>query len=195
MAIRSTRRTSDRSESDCISSNPIKLGLKSFRRRFRLQCNKLDISESLDASTQVELWIGEGASDIQSDLLDLLMTLLSLPAARALQSRNGDSTLSSDLAFFYTQISSHAVDVRSTIPLLTQIIEPAPDVAIWNEVFALVARSTTTPMNSFKLEPDTPLKSTTSSQQGSEQTHAEIDPRILQEVDLCLYENTKGFYK
>lgn len=134
-------------------------------------------------------------TDIQSDLLDLLMTLLSLPAARTLQSRNGDSTLSGDLAFFYSQISSHAVDVRSTIRLLTQAIEPAPDVAIWNEVFALVARSTTTPTNSFKLEPDTPFKSTTSSQQDSEQTHAGIDPRILQEVDLCLYENTKGFYK
>ncbi len=75
------------------------------------------------------------------------------------------------------------------------MIEPAPDSAIWNAVFVLVAKPTTTPTNSFKLESNTPLKSTTSSQQGSEQTHAEIDYRILQEVDLCLYENTKGFYE
>lgn len=122
-------------------------------------------------------------------------TLLSLPAARLLRSRHGNSTLSGDLAFFFSQLCSHAVDFQSTIPLLTQVIEPAPDSTIWNAVFVLVAKPTTTPINSFKLESDTPLKSTTSSQQGSEQTHAEIDYRILQEVDLCLYENTEGFYE
>lgn len=50
----------DRSEADCISSNPIKYELKNFSRRFRLQCNKLGISAYLDAATQVERWI-EGA--------------------------------------------------------------------------------------------------------------------------------------
>lgn len=50
----------DRSEADCISSNPIKHELKNFSRRFRLQCNKLGISAYLDAATQVERWI-EGA--------------------------------------------------------------------------------------------------------------------------------------
>lgn len=66
-------------------------------------------------------------------------TLLSLPAARLLRSRHGNSTLSGDLAFFFSQLCSHAVDFQSTIPLLTQVIEPAPDSTIWNAVFVLVA--------------------------------------------------------
>ena len=86
--------------------------------------------------------------------------------------------------------------VQLSIQLLVQVIRHVPDVAIWNAVFALFAKPATTPTNSFKkVEPDTPRKSTTSLQQGSEQTYAGLDVRILQEVNLCFYENTKGFYK
>jgi hypothetical protein len=42
---------------------------------------------------------------------------------------------------------------------------------------------------------DTPLKSTSSPQQGNEQTHHEIDPRISQEINGCIYKDTKGFYE
>lgn len=88
------------------------------------------------------------------------------------------------------------MSVQLTIQLITQVTKHAPDVAIWNAAFSLVAKPETTPNSSFnKLEPDTPCKSNTSSQRGSEQTHADIDERILQEVSLCLYENTKGFYE
>lgn len=111
------------------------------------------------------------------------------------------------------------MDVKSTIPLLTQIIKAAPDAAIWNVVFALVAKQATTPSSSSRdaepdtafalvatqttppsssfrnVKPDTPCKSTACSQQGSEQTHAETDERILQEIELCTYEKTIGFYE
>ncbi|RYO80972.1 hypothetical protein DL766_006525 [Monosporascus sp. MC13-8B] len=42
---------------------------------------------------------------------------------------------------------------------------------------------------------DTPLKSTSSSQRANEQTHDDIDERILQEVNKCVYRDTGGFYK
>lgn len=54
----------DRSEADCISSNPIKHELKDFSRRFRLQSNKLGISAYLNAATQVNHWI-EGAPGME----------------------------------------------------------------------------------------------------------------------------------
>ena len=134
--------------------------------------------------------------DTQSDILDLLGTLQFLPAARTIKSRNGCGLLSGDLAFIYSQVDPNTVDVKLTIPLLTQVTKPAPDVAIWNAVFALVARPTTTPPTSFRnVDPSTPFKSTASSQQGSEQTHVEIDNRILQEVNLCTYQDTEGFYE
>jgi hypothetical protein len=42
---------------------------------------------------------------------------------------------------------------------------------------------------------DAPLKSTSPSQQGSKQTHKMIDPRMLQEVNGCVYKDTQGFYE
>lgn len=86
--------------------------------------------------------------------------------------------------------------VQSTIQLLTQVITHAPDIVIWNAVFALVAEPATPPTNILrKIEPETPLRSTDSSQQGSEQNPADMDDRLLREINLCLYENAKGFYE
>lgn len=48
---------------------------------------------------------------------------------------------------------------------------------------------------SIRLSFETPLRATSSSQQGSEQTHDEIDSRILQEINGCVYTDTKGFYE
>ena len=120
----------------------------------------------------------------------------SLPAAYALQSRNNDGRLFADIFSFIPKIISDEVPVQSTIQLLTQVIKHAPDTVIWNAVFALVAKPATPPTNSLrKIEPDTPLRSTASSKQGSEQDHADMDDRLLREIDLCLYENVKGFYE
>lgn len=52
---RSPSTMTDRSESDIISSNPIKLELDSLRDRFRSQCDDLDIP---DTPSRVVLWIG-----------------------------------------------------------------------------------------------------------------------------------------
>jgi hypothetical protein len=58
-----------------------------------------------------------------------------------------------------------------------------------------VSLRTTPPTIFDKAALDTPLKSTSSSQQGSEQVHDEIDPRILQEINSCVYQNARGFYE
>lgn len=54
-----------RSEADCISSNPIKHELKASLIALELKCNKLGISAYLDAATQVERWIVEGAPGME----------------------------------------------------------------------------------------------------------------------------------
>jgi hypothetical protein len=69
------------------------------------------------------------------------------------------------------------------------------DEDIWNAVFSLISLRATTPTVVNKAILDTPFKSNSSSQQGSEQTHDEIDPRILQEINDCVYKDTKGFYR
>jgi hypothetical protein len=59
-----------------------------------------------------------------------------------------------------------------------------PDVEIWNAIFDLVARTSTidiTPPTAFKTAIfDIPLRSSSASQRGIEQTHNEVDQRILE---------------
>ena len=52
----------DRSESDIISSNPIKHELDSLRDRFKSQCDDLNIP---DTPSRVVLWIGNQSASMQ----------------------------------------------------------------------------------------------------------------------------------
>ena len=203
----------DRSDSDIIISKPIGEGLDGFRGLFRSTCQGLGISQLQDSSEQVRLLVevaGNGKTriflqfcfwlthiDARGLMLDLVSTLQVLPAARSLRSRNNRGTLGGDLAIVYSRLDSNEVDVISIIPLLKQVIKPALDLDIWNAVFTLLASpKVTTPPTVFNKAPlDTPLRSTSSSQQGKEQVHNEIDHRILEEINGCVYNDTKGFYE
>jgi hypothetical protein len=128
-------------------------------------------------------------------VLDLILALQTLPTARLLPSPNNRGTLVGDLSRFNAAVDSDDFDIKSVVPLLEQVIKRAPDKDIWSAVFTLVAPRATPPTISNKAALDTPLKSTSSSQQGNEQTHDEIDPRILQKINGCIYKDTKGFYE
>ena len=129
-------------------------------------------------------------------MLDLL-ALQNLPAARFLRSRNGHKSILWDLFDLGSQADSGDFDVKSVIPLLERVIGGVSDLEIWNTVFTLVAppKATTPPTVFNRVILDTPLKSTSSSQHGKEQIHKKLDERILQEVNGCVYNDTKGFYK
>src|SRR4051812_27935901 len=131
-------------------------------------------------------------------VLDLILALQTLTAARILPSRISDRTLSADLAMLFIRVDSNQFDIKSAVHLVEQVVDHASDTDIWSAVFALVALTTpkpTTPPTVFhKAAFDTPLKSTTSSLQGSEQIHDVLDQCLVQEIDGCVYEDTKGFY-
>jgi hypothetical protein len=132
--------------------------------------------------------------DLQSRVLNLFLALQNLSAAQYLPSPTNHKILLEDLLHFSTLLISGRIDVHSVLPLLEQVIRCAADEDIWQAVSTLVASQGTPPTILNKAIFDTPLKST-SSQQGSEQTHDEIDPRILQEINGCVYQNTRGFYE
>ncbi|KAF2194344.1 hypothetical protein K469DRAFT_548864, partial [Zopfia rhizophila CBS 207.26] len=50
------------------------------------------------------------------------------------------------------------------------------------------------PTTSSVLPLDTPLKSTSSSQQANEQIYDDIDERMFQEINGCVYKDTTGLY-
>lgn len=114
---------------------------------------------------------------------------------RYLPSSSGPGVLRDSLYQFISLVVTNRVDLNSAVPLIKQVVEHASVRDILNTVIALVAPQVIPPTAFNKFLHDTPLKSTSSSQQGSEQTHDEIDPRILQEINGCIYKDTKGFYE
>ena len=67
---------------------------------------------------------------------------------------------------------------------------------ICQALFSLLTKYISTPPTAFDEHPlDTPLKSTSSSQRANEQTHNDIDERILQEINGCVYNDTGGLYQ
>ena len=136
-------------------------------------------------------------------MLDLILALQNQPASRILRSRIGDRTLAGDLGILYGRVDSNQLDIASAIPLVDHIVRNEPDTPTWNDadiwlaVFELVARTTpVTPPTAFeKAVFDTPLRSSSASQRGSEQTHYEVDRRILEEVTGRVYHDVEGFHE
>ncbi|KAG9228380.1 hypothetical protein BJ875DRAFT_389540 [Amylocarpus encephaloides] len=176
------------SELDKIRCNPIKEGLGAISHLF----------ESNFASDRFLTCI-----DVKTLVLDLIQALQIEPAARTLSSRIAERTLSGDLAILYGRLDSNQLDSASAIPLVEQIVRNernAPawnDADIWHAVFELVARTNPiTPPTAFeKAVFDTPLRSSSASQRGIEQTHDEVDQRILEELTGRVFYDVEGFYE
>jgi hypothetical protein len=136
-------------------------------------------------------------------VLDLIQALQIDPAARILPSRIAERTLSGDLAIIYSRVDSNELDVASVIPLVEQFVRNEPDahawldLSIWLAVFELVAQTNliTPPIAFEKAVFDTPLRSSSASQKGIEQTHDEVDRRIAEELIGRVYENVGEFYE
>jgi len=136
-------------------------------------------------------------------VLDLILALANEAAARILPSRIADRTLSRDLGILYSRVDANLVNIVSFIPLVELIVRNEPgapasnDADIWVAVFELVARTVSvTPPTAFeKAVFDTPLRSSSASQRGLEQTHDEVDQRILEELTGRVYYDVGGFYE
>ena len=127
----------------------------------------------------------------------LILALQDLPAAGILPSKNAVGVLLDDLDRFVPSIALGKFDVPKIVTLCERVIGNVSSTDIWSAVYDLVTESgaTSPPTISNKVPIDTPLRSNSSSQQGSEQTHRDIDQRILQEIDGRAYNDTKGFYE
>jgi len=140
---------------------------------------------------------------VKNLVLDLIQTLQIEQAARILPSRIAGRTLSGDLAILYGRVDSNQLDVAFAIPLVEQIVGNKPDaptcddVDIWRTVVELVARTNpaTPPTTLVNAIFDTPLRSSSASQGGIEQTHNEVDRRILEELTGRVHDNVGGFYE
>ncbi|KAI9863684.1 MAG: hypothetical protein M1813_003707 [Trichoglossum hirsutum] len=189
------------------TDSPIK-GLDEFRHLFKSVCADLGLSGSQEAVEQIVLSTsGEGGTSflsvkflltgIGANLLPRLLSHLQTdPAAWSILSER-KSTLFIEISSFITRILERKFSVPHAITLCERVISDAPSREIWDAVQDLIAEPgpvtpTTIPGGGTF---DTPLKSTANSQQDDEQTHRDLDNRILQEVAGCVYNDTGGFYK
>ncbi|KAI9765989.1 MAG: hypothetical protein M1840_006996 [Geoglossum simile] len=197
------------SDSDILKEQ-IGEGLDDFRRLFRLTCADLGISESQNAVEQVVtlavsnksrislfttrfLLISTGARVI---VVRLIVALQGLPAAWDLPSENATGVLVDDIIRLAPRVILGKFDVPKTVILCERVVRDAPSTEIWSAVYDLITESkVTTPSTVFNSSSlDTPFRSTSSSQQGKEQIHDDIDHRILQEVNGCVYNDTGCFF-
>ncbi|KAF2787657.1 hypothetical protein K505DRAFT_379435 [Melanomma pulvis-pyrius CBS 109.77] len=181
------------SEADVVHGHPIGEGLDEFRHALKSTFERIGIHAS--PSSQGSIALFEASSDVRNLWIRLFFILQALPAAEHLRSKTGRESLRSDLLGFASTVLSSDFDLKSVLPLAQHILDQAPDQNIWDAVIALVTLKTTPPSLPSALSLDTPLKSTSSSQRANEQTHDDMDERILQEINGCVYKDTGGFYE
>lgn len=141
-------------------------------------------------------------------LLELILALQNQPAVRILTSRIGDGTLLSDLRILSSRIVLNQYNIASAIPLVKHIVgneadgQICNDSEIWDAVFDLVtnellARTNTPPPPAVLDEAilNTPFRSSSATLSGIEQTHAEVDQRICEELKGQVFVNVGGFFE
>jgi hypothetical protein len=132
-------------------------------------------------------------------VLDLILALQNQPSVRTLPSQSGRANLLEDLFILGSSGYSNDFDIKSAIPLVEGVVNNAPGEGIYSAVSDLVSHASPkpiTPSTTFeKAVFDTPLRSSSASQRGLEQTHDEVDQRILEELTGRVYYNVRGFYE
>ncbi|KAI9640307.1 hypothetical protein NHQ30_011357 [Ciborinia camelliae] len=187
------------SELDKIRSEPIKERLGTFCRRFESTRSDLGIALSSDT---VQIVFSTAATAVVKNLvLDLIQALQIEPAARILPSRIAERTLSGDLGLLYSRVDANQLDITPAIPLVEQIVRNGSDTPTWSDadiwcaVFELVTRTNPATPRTATAVFDTPLRPTSASQTRVEQTHDEVDQRILEELTGRVYYDVGGFYE
>ncbi|KAG9240328.1 hypothetical protein BJ878DRAFT_571127 [Calycina marina] len=184
-------------EANIINSQPIKEGLVAFCHQFESSRARLGF---VGSSRAIEDILSTESASEKYLVLDLIGALQTLPAARVLRSQIDHKTrLRADLFSLGSKAGSSDFDIKSTIPLVELVVNNAPDVEIWRAVFNLIALTSPkqlTPPTAFENAVfDTPLRSSSASQKGIEQTHDEVDRRILEELTGRVYYDVGGFYE
>ncbi|EDN05787.1 predicted protein [Histoplasma mississippiense (nom. inval.)] len=165
---------------------------------------KHPLSDSIDR-LQRQLRGAEQAYDVSANPQDeichraiskLLTTLMGEEAAFNLRSRVSDQNVDSDLAGLFKRLRQGHFNYHYYRALAQLVIQKAPDINIWKAVLNLtVTISRSTPPASVPPSFDgTPVKSTSSSQKGSEQTRELVNPRIFEEIRGCTFRDVEGFF-
>ncbi|KAL2371887.1 hypothetical protein RJ035_001594 [Blastomyces gilchristii] len=125
----------------------------------------------------------------------LLTTLMGEKSAFHLRSPASDKNVASELSRLFTYLQNDDFNYEHYRALIRLVIEKATDVDIWKAVLDLIVTSRSTPPTTIPPSFDgTPVKSTSSSQKGSEQTRELVNLRIFEEIRGCTFRGIEGFF-
>jgi hypothetical protein len=125
-------------------------------------------------------------------VLDLVLALQNLPAARLLPSPNGRGILLGDLSRFISLVVSNELDIKSVIPLLNKVVDKAPDADIWDVVYGLVTEST--PPRPLPYPNQTPISFNTGSLANTSEYRKHFDGALKDELDSSLHIDIPNFF-
>ncbi|KAE8354714.1 hypothetical protein BDV28DRAFT_73102 [Aspergillus coremiiformis] len=127
----------------------------------------------------------------------LLQLLLVLQLAVLKQSAGAKCDLISDLSHLI-RVNSQDIDITPALPLLKVALDRrASSTQVWSAALELIAKShpTTPPATIQHHDLDTPFRPSSAEQRGAEQTHDQVDQRILEELYDRVFDNVGGFYE
>ncbi|EER27791.1 hypothetical protein CPC735_031270 [Coccidioides posadasii C735 delta SOWgp] len=135
--------------------------------------------------------------DLQDVVLHLLATLMGTRAAYRMRSKVNSQSIASDLAGHFTRVQTGDFNYTYYRPLVNLIIRDAPDLDIWSAVFDLISEVSrvSPPPNIPPASEGTPIKHSSASQQGSEQSRRHVDPKVFDEIKDCIYRDAEGFFE
>ncbi|KAI9834629.1 MAG: hypothetical protein M1826_000031 [Phylliscum demangeonii] len=127
-------------------------------------------------------------------ILSLLYTLCVQEAAVQLHSKLSTGYLVSDIEHILGRVRDADFEYDHYRALSQLVVEKAPDLEIWTAVFQLVRTiSPATPPRSAPLPQNTPIKRSSASQTGTEQTRRLLEDTIFEEIKHCTHLKVRGF--
>jgi hypothetical protein len=131
---------------------------------------------------------------VKNLVLDLILSLQILPAARLLPPRSCGANLLEDLFSFGSSIYSSNFDITSIVPLLTKVVDNELDAEIWSAVYDLVTQSTPPPRPLPNLD-QTPYSFNTTSFVNSSEHRRHVDEVLKIELGPSLHIGVPDFYE
>lgn len=126
----------------------------------------------------------------------MLLYLMGSSACHGLPSKARPHQVSFDLVYLFTCIKRGDFDYGHYRPLSELFIVNATDIDIWEAVFTLIQIVyRTTPSSIPPSFESTPVKYSSASQQGNEQTASLLRSRIFDEIKECTYRYVEGFFE
>ncbi|EAS34035.2 uncharacterized protein CIMG_05059 [Coccidioides immitis RS] len=164
-------------------------------KKYPIEYNFLQpILGRLQDAERVYMTDESGDETCRKSVLRLLSVLHTQDAAFNIPTKTRNQDVASGLEGLFTHLRQCDFNYNHYRPLVRLVLEKAPDTDIWRAVLDLIGTRETTPSSVPPSFDATPVRFTSSSQKGSEQTRRLVEGRIFEEIRGCTFRDVGGFF-